>query len=121
LEQAQQAHAAFEAVSIERLRVIEDGGRLLQDRAAEIARLKERIQELQSSVDETRQQSADTVEAAVRRAAEEEERLTLACREAKRGMEELAARERAQTREILELRNEGLLHSIIRRVRALFA
>ena len=54
-------------------------------------------------------------------AAAEKQRLELACLDAKRGMEELAARERAQIRQILELRNEGLLPSILRRVRELFA
>lgn len=41
--------------------------------------------------------------------------------ELRRGLRELAARERALTAENLELRNEGLVNSIIRRARNLFS
>jgi hypothetical protein len=121
LAQSRQSQASFEAVATERLRVIEEGGQLLQARAEVILALEKTIQSLQSDLAESRQQHEEALSQAISRAAAEQKRLELSCREAKRGMEELAARERAQTQELLELRNEGLLHSIIRRVQALFA
>jgi hypothetical protein len=121
LAQSRQLQASFEAVATERLRVIEEGGQLLRTRAETILALEKKIQILQADLAESRQQHDDALGLATSRAAAEQKRLELACREAKRGMEELAARERAQTRELLELRNEGLLHSIIRRIQALFA
>jgi hypothetical protein len=101
-----QRAAMFETAAAERLSVIEHGDQLLQARAQTIFALEEKVTALQQQLD---------------RATPEQKHLENACREAKRGMEELANRERAQTREILELRNEGLLHSIIRRARSLFS
>ncbi|MFN0101026.1 MAG: hypothetical protein ACKV2U_02930 [Bryobacteraceae bacterium] len=106
LEQCRQRQALFENAAAERLVVIERGDRLLKERADEIDRLRRQIEELTQ---------------AIAGHAEERNRLEGAYRESSRGMAELASRERTLTREILELRNEGLLHSIVRRLSGIFS
>jgi chromosome segregation ATPase len=117
LRQCQESHAIFEHAAKERLLVIERGSDLLQNRADEIAALRQEAAALRLEVSRLTGQLDSSAAAH----AQERERLAGACREASRGMEELANRERSLTREILELRNEGLLHSIIRRLSRLFS
>ena len=82
--------------------MIQRGDELLRSRAEENQALHAELRELEAA------------------AGSERIRLQRAWREGGRGMAELANRERALTSELLELRNEGLLHSIIRRLRSLF-
>jgi len=104
LEKCQERLAIFENAAVERLEVIEKGDALLRDQAEKIAALQEQIIGLQLELQTGIAEST---------------KLERACKEASRGMAELANRERALTAENLELRNEGLLHSISRRLRNL--
>lgn len=106
LETCRERLAIFENAAVERLQVIEKGDALLRGRAETIAALQQEIGQLRLELQQ---------------GAEEQKRLDRACQEASRGMAELAGRERALTAENLELRNEGLLHSIIRRLRSLLS
>ena len=102
LAECEQRRAMFEDAANERLQVIQHGDELLRSRAEEIQALHAELRELGAAADSERI------------------RLQRAWRENGRGMAELANRERALASELLELRNEGLLHSIIRRLRSLF-
>jgi hypothetical protein len=106
LEKCRERLAIFEKAAVERLRVIEQGDALLRGQAETIAAL---------------QQEIDGLQLELQKGAVEHARLERAREEAGRGMAELANRERALTLENLELRNEGLLHSIIRRLRNLLS
>jgi len=110
LETCQERLAIFESAACERLRVIEQGAALLYERDSSIKSLELAIARLRHEFEALA--SDRTVER------EQSER---ANREALRGMAELALRESALTREIVELRNEGLLHSIIRRIGCLLS
>ena len=113
LEQCRQRLAIFEEAASERLRVIQEGDELLKTRAEAILTLQAEAAQLRLQVQELASTAAGH--------AEERQRLQRACGEAGRGMEELGNRERALTREILELRNERLVHSILRRLNSLFS
>jgi chromosome segregation ATPase len=117
LVECQQRQAFFEHAAEERLRVIEHGDQLLRSRAETISALQEETRQLRLQVDRVVQELA----VSVARHREERNRVQRAYSEAGRGMAELAARERALVREILELRSEGLLHSIIRRFRSILS
>ena len=150
LQQCRQSQAIFEDAAAERLQVIQQGDELLRARADAILALQREAVQLRLQLNDLytaskvlahplpdghgsvteprgRPQSVTTLSIAQELAspativAEERQRLQRACREAGRGMEELASRERALTREILELRNEGLLHSLVRRVSSLLS
>jgi len=117
LADCRKRQALFEEAAGERLRVIQQGDQLLQTRA-------QAIQMLQGEADQLRLRVKELIielEASAASAAAERQRLRSVCREAGRGMEELASRESALTRELLELRNEGLIHSMIRRLRNIFS
>ena len=103
LAECGQRLAMFEDAANERLRVIQRGDELLRSRAEENQALHAELRELGATADRERI------------------RLQRAWRENGRGMAELANRERALTSELLELRNEGLLHSVIRRLRSLIS
>ena len=113
LQQCGQRLAIFEEAAGERLRVIQQGAELLKDNAAAVLALEAEAAQLRLQVRELASTAAGH--------AEERQRLQRACREAGRGMEELASRERTLTRENLELRNERLIHSVIRRLSSLFS
>jgi chromosome segregation ATPase len=106
LKKCQERLAMFENAAVERLHVIEKGDALLRGQAETVAAMQQEISQLRLELKE---------------GAEERAKLERACQEAGRGMVELANRERALTGQILELRNEGLLHSIIRRIRSLLS
>lgn len=106
LEECRQGRSIFEDAAAERLRVIEHGAELLRAGADEIQALRAELGRHASSA---------------AGAAEERMRLESSLREACRGVAEMASRERALTGEILELRHEGLLHSIVRRMSRLFS
>lgn len=101
LEECRERLAIFENAALERLRVIEHGDALLRGQAETIALLQQEISDLRLELQKD---------------AAERAKLERACQEAGRGMAELANRERALSLANLELRNEGLLHSIIRRL-----
>lgn len=113
LQECRQRLAIFEAAAGERLRVILEGDELLKTSAQAILTLQAEAGELRLQIQELETSAASHTE--------ERQRLERACREATRGVEELANRERALTREILELRNERLVHSILRRLNSLFS
>ena len=113
LEQSRQRLAIFEEAASERLLVIQKGDELLQARAEAILALQAETAQLRIQVQELASTAAGH--------AEERQRLRRARGETGRGMEELANRERALTHEILELRNERLVHSILRRLNSLFS
>jgi hypothetical protein len=117
LEECRERKELFEHAAEERLRVIEHGDQLLRSRAETISALQQETRQLRLQVDRLEQDLA----VSVARHREERNRVQRAYGEAGRGMAELAARERALVREILELRTEGLLHSIIRRLRSILS
>ena len=113
LQQCRQRLAIFEEAAGERLRVIQQGAELLKANAAAILAQEAEAGQLRLQVQVLASSAAGH--------AEERQRLQRASREASRGMEELASRERTLTRENLELRNERLVHSILRRLSNLFS
>lgn len=113
LQQCRQRLAIFEEAAGERLRVIQHGAELLKADAAAILAQEAEAGQLRLQVRELASTAAGH--------AEERQRLQRASREASRGMEELASRERTLTRENLELRNERLVHSILRHLSNLFS
>jgi len=113
LQECRQRLAIFEEAAGERLRVILEGDELLKTSAEAILALQSETGKLRRQIHELETSAACH--------AEERQRLQGACSEVGRGMEELANRERALTREILELRNEWLVHSILRRLSSLFS
>lgn len=115
LEESRRQLEVFETAAAERLRVIEEADELLRTRAGTIAALEAEMVRLQEAASAATAQIAEME----RKHAAEVVRLERARREDRRGMDELAARERTLTAEILELRHEGLVHSIIRRLRDL--
>lgn len=116
LQGCAQRAAMFEHAAAERLRVIEQGDQLLQAQRGVIAEWEQTGAELQRRADALAREGQAAITAQV----EEREANERVRREAGRAMEELAGRERALMREILELRDEGLLHSIIRRISNIF-
>lgn len=117
LEAAERDRQIFAAAAEERLRVIERGDQLLQarDRAAETSRREIAAQAGQLAALQSE------LAASVELHEQEKLRLEMAKREWARGMEELANRERTLTEENLVLRNQGLINSIIARLRRIFS
>jgi chromosome segregation ATPase len=116
LECAQQREM-FETAAGERLAAILHGEALRKAQLETVAGLQEESAGLLQRVAEL---EARLAEVAAERAHWERRALQQE-RELARGMAELAERERNLTRENLELRNEGLLHSIIRRISSLLS
>lgn len=115
LQQCRERAEVFETAAAERLTVIERGDQLLHSQRETIAELQRQLNELRTEMDAARNELFRFQA----QQSEEQRRLETAKLEALRGTEELAYRERVLTRENLELRNEGLLHSIIRRIRSI--
>ncbi len=116
LQDCAQKLAMFETAACERLRVIEHGDALLRQQKDTIERVRREASGWQERAEALEAQLGTDGE----QYAAERRRLEQARLEAGRGMRELAERERRLTAEILELRNEGLLHSMIRRIRRIF-
>ncbi|MBL8240900.1 MAG: hypothetical protein JNM66_26000 [Bryobacterales bacterium] len=117
MQECAQRLAMFENAAGERLRVIEHGDTLLKQQQGTIDQLRAEADAALGRAGALEKELAE----AVRRQAEERERLEAARLETGRGVMELAVRERQLTAEILELRNEGLIHSIIRRISGIFS
>lgn len=105
LEEARERRTFFEAAAAERLQVIQRGDSLLRARSETIQDLEQKLTEISGVAESLRSQLAAASDR----------------KEESRSLAELAARERNLTRELLELKKEGLLHSIVRRVRKLLS
>ena len=117
LQECRQQKEMFETAASERLEVILRGEKLLKARMEAIAGLQEESAQLRQQADEL----AAQLTAATAQRSDLERRALRQANESARGMAELAERERKLTIENLELRNEGLLHSIIRRISRIFS
>jgi len=149
LERTREQKAMFETAAGERLVALQRGEELFQAKSRAAVELEEEAIRLRESLRIAREAHAAleaelaalSVDLQEVRATAAQDRLDLETahaealaaecartaaaeagrREASRGSEELALRERTLTRQLLELRSEGLLHSIVRRVRNLFS
>lgn len=103
LSESRERAAMLAASAEERLQVIQKGDTLLREKQEAIRLLEQKLAGTEESVERLRRQLAQP-----------EDR-----HEENRALKELAARELKLTQELLVLKKEGLLHSIVRRVRSL--
>jgi chromosome segregation ATPase len=108
LRECREQKEMFETAAGERLAAILHGETLLTARMEAITALRAELERVQREFGECQERLA----AALAENAAVEARARHAARESARGMAELAERERRLTQENLELRNQGLLHSI---------
>ena len=112
-EQLIESQQRFHLAAAEQAELLSQSQDLLRQRDAAIRELSRQLADQQAQR-ESLEQQLPPLHARI-------QQLEVDVAERRRGSLELAARERTLTAELLELRNEGLLHSIIRRARTLFS